>query len=437
MKTQSPWKSLGLLAGCLVALGAGSWWRDRIEMGPQAGESVIQATLGAPDESSGLVASLNAPVEGREAELFYQVLDMIEQYYVEPQSDPQKLAAGAVRGMIAHLADPYAMFMDKDQFAAYNRMLKGRGEGIGAELRLTYDDAALAKYRDLRRRVTEARRAGKEPPKEEFDVETLMPQLQVAAVLDGSSAAEAGMQQGDVIEKVGEQWVWSSRLTKELEALRDELQDPKTTEQRITEIRKTFDDRSENSIMPARALERLLAGKAGEELVVWRGAEGLKSAKLAKGETDIKPVIEGKEGIRINFIEGASSELASRVSKDGTLTLDLRNTPSGDVEQLQEVLRALLPAGNYGTLRNARLQKNSPFKVEGTGQKEWKFKLVTDKFTRGHVAILANALILSGQVTEVVGPKPAPTATLETLVKLQDGSGFLLPTGTYSTEVKA
>lgn len=437
MKSTSPWKSVALLAGCLVALGAGSWWRDRVEMGPQAGSAVVQATLGQPGRTSGLVASTESSVEGREAELFYSVQELVDQYFVQPQENPQTLAAGAVRGMIAHLADPYAMFMDADQFAAYNRMIQGSGEGIGAELRLVYDNKALEEYRDLRKRLTDARRTGKELPEVDFDVNKLMPQVQVVAVFPGSSADKAGMKPGDVIERVGAQWVWSSRLTKELEALRDELQNPKTSEARITEIRKTFDDRSDNSIMPARALERLLAGKEGEERVTWRGKKGVRTETLKKGSTPVKPVLEGPDGLQINFIRGTAAELVRRLGTESHLTIDLRNTPSGDVTELQNVIKALVPAGKYGAIRNGRQNLVKPFEVQGTGKKEWTFTLLTDEYTQGHVAILAHVLRLSGQVKEIIGPVPANSATLEKLVELPDGSGYLLPTGTFSAEVKA
>lgn len=433
---QSPWKPILLVAGTVVCAIGGSMWRDRIEMGPAAGQATLEAAVSVPNESSGLVASLDAPVKNREGDMFYQVLTLVDENFVDPIADKQKVAVGGVKGMIQHLADPYALFMDDKQLAAYSGALKGKLQGIGAELKLRYDEEGLKKYRVARQKYLELRRKGKAPEVVDIDVDALLPEVVVAAVIPGSGADKAGLKPGDVIDKINDQFIWSARANKELDALRDEIRKPGTTDARYAEIRKLFMERADKSIMPGRALDKLGVGTEGKAQVTWfvGGGTQLKSAPVNFGLVEFKLKADAEGFVTPYFTQDGIAEILNFKTQDGTLKLDLRNLPSGDMGYVDAMLKTLLPEGVYGTVRNQKQNKVTPFRVAGSGDPNLKFELKSDVNTKGHAAILAHALMKTGRA-KLIGPVPPKTAPIEELIKLSDGSGYLLPTGMYAAEV--
>ncbi len=63
---------------------------------------------------------------------FSQVLDIVEQYYVEDVKQP-KLIDGALKGMLQGL-DPHSTMMDKDEFKQMQETNVGKFSGIGVEI---------------------------------------------------------------------------------------------------------------------------------------------------------------------------------------------------------------------------------------------------------------------------------------------------------------
>lgn len=421
--------------GALGSLAAGSLWRDQVEKGAGATTNAVTAATIVPTQGSGLVASLEGNVNGKEADLFYQVQEVLEQNFVDGVKEPNKLASGAIRGMISHLSDPYAMFMDDKQFKAYQGVDAGNWEGIGAELRLKYNDAALEKYRRVRQKFVDERRAGRSPKlSEELDAASLLPEVRIVAVLPNSPAERAGLEPGDIITRINDQWVWSGPSNKVLDKLRDELMNPKTTEARATEIRKEFEDRVDKSIMPGRALDKLTVGKEGTLTLTWTTPEGkTQTSMVTRAETRLDPNALSGPPTPVTFMQGSAEAIQRAIQGQQEIKLDLRNVPSGSMERVREVLAVLLPNGTYGVNRNPGQKKEVPFAVQGTGDPSWRFEIYTDSETRGHAAILVNALLSTGRAT-VVGPKPPTTAPIEELIALPDGSGYLLPIGIYAQE---
>lgn len=63
---------------------------------------------------------------------FSQVLDIVEQYYVEDVKQPE-LIDGALKGMLQGL-DPHSVMMDKDEFKQMQETNVGKFSGIGVEI---------------------------------------------------------------------------------------------------------------------------------------------------------------------------------------------------------------------------------------------------------------------------------------------------------------
>src|SRR6185436_12074672 len=68
----------------------------------------------------------------RNLDLFVEVLDKVEQNYVEPV-DPEKLVKGSLDGMIGSL-DPFSQYLDAKEYGSLQDITTGSFSGIGVEV---------------------------------------------------------------------------------------------------------------------------------------------------------------------------------------------------------------------------------------------------------------------------------------------------------------
>lgn len=108
-------------------------------------------------------ASQAVPLD--EIRRYVTVFNAVRAAYVEPVSDTQ-LMQSAIRGLLLEL-DPHSSYLDAEQAAAFDEQSRGAYEGIGVEVQTLKDKV-----------------------------------LRVIAPIDGSPAAEAGVQAGDLIVAV-------------------------------------------------------------------------------------------------------------------------------------------------------------------------------------------------------------------------------------------
>src|SRR5579872_3196463 len=120
--------STWIVAGVAAVL-MGFQTRQRTDVG-----AIVASNSNAP--ISGLLASQSNDINVPAGDYFYELSQKLKQEYVEPVSDDQKLASGAIRGMVASLDDPDSIYMNKDEFNAYLNARVGKFEGIGADLEL-------------------------------------------------------------------------------------------------------------------------------------------------------------------------------------------------------------------------------------------------------------------------------------------------------------
>ncbi|PID31226.1 hypothetical protein CR983_02205 [Candidatus Saccharibacteria bacterium] len=116
----------------------------------------------------------DAQLSFRGAEEVYRLL----RTHYDGTLDTAKLEDGASRGLAAASGDPYTVFMDAEEAAAFDDQLDGRVSGIGAEIGL---------------------RGG---------------QPTILRLLDGSPAKSSGLKPGDTIVRVGEEETVDYDVTK-------------------------------------------------------------------------------------------------------------------------------------------------------------------------------------------------------------------------------
>ena len=118
-------------------------------------------------------------------------LDIKENYYQE--TDDEELINGAINGMIATLDDPYATYLTTDDSNSFDAQLQGSYEGIGIEIFNNED--------------------GK---------------IEILTVFENSSAADAGLQPGDIIIGINDEDV-SMQKTSDLVSKIAEMEDESFT----------------------------------------------------------------------------------------------------------------------------------------------------------------------------------------------------------------
>lgn len=393
----------------------GAVLRDRAEMG--------RNILDAPPRAS-IFASLDEDPTVPESDFFYELTQLVRREYVDSIEDDQKLAEGAVRGMINGLGDPNAEFLSKDQFAAFKNLQAGRYEGIGVELRLKYDDEQRKWLKDLDRLRTN--------PTAESPITTpgvLIPSLVVTSVAPGSSADKAGIRTGDTIVMVEGRKVLDSAVFREFQAVQAKVRKGEAKLTDLTSLRKRLVEDAKDAMSPGRARERLVIGTNGEIRLGWKSAGAIREATVAKRSLQVPAVTSAGDTISLKLFTGADKALAEALADRTAATLDLRNSTVGDFEAMRACLEVLAAPGPIGQLKADRQQKPRPLVVSRGDASPPKLKLLVDESTRGAAAIFASALVGRGQAT--LEGKPDPDAMELRVVELPTGAGYLLPIGRF------
>lgn len=397
---------LGLVA-CVAAWVVGSEVRTRQDIGA----SVVDATkLGLRS----IVASNDETRPIGEKEFFAQLAMLLEREYVDPVENEEKLAQGAVRGMVAGLLEPESRFMDKEAFEAWNSALDGKVEGLGADLGLQYDEALLAKARQTPRSV---------------DGLLLLPDLVVRSVYPGSPAEAVGLRPGDRIYRVEGKWVISSADVEEARRLRDRATKGQVPPAELAKARAEFQQKTRSAKLAAKARDELTAGVGRSfEIEFERSGKRLKASAVTARTP--RPAVRTKGGVvALQFVRGAGKALGAL--PDGPLTIDLRNSGQGDPGELVRCLEAVAPAGHYGVLAGKDGARPRPVTTE-KGRKRGPIRLIVDSTTYGVAEAFALALFDAGLA--VVEGKSAGRPNIVATAGLPDGSGYTLLTSRWMPE---
>jgi carboxyl-terminal processing protease len=398
-----------------IALPVGIALRDWRDVGtPTPTENVLNERT--------LVASTQ-PVAIPEADYFREVSALLKREYVDPVTDDQKLASGAVRGMIASLSDPNSIYMDKDAFRTALDQREGKFQGIGASFALVERGAA----NPLAPKTADGQPA--ESAEESLLTRVRVPRLMVVGLTPEGAAAKAGVRVGDLVYEIDQHWVANTDLLIRFQRAQKEFDAKKITLAQLNVIRKEVREKTERALMPLKAIDKLAQGKTGTIRVVWERDGMKRETTLAKALTTQVPngTLTGKSAV-LRFSAGAKDTLSSTLAS-GATTLDLRNGGDGDYKTMLECLPLVVPTGSYGGIETDRPEKPTPLTVKSGTKSPRSLTLLTDESTRGAGLIFAQVLQKSG-IGRISG-KQASDVFVRTTVALPDGSGYTLVTGRY------
>ena len=400
--------------GATASILAGIVMRDRVDVG---GANVAQGI-----EVAGLVASRESN-EVPEGDYFFEITNLLKRRYVEAISDERKLAVGAVRGMIASLADPDSLFMDRDAFRVHQEMRRGVFEGIGVQLELIYIEP-----------VSAGDRVSGQPVDPEAAIlgAIRIPKLTVVSVVPGGPADKAGVRIGDYVEYVDDHWIPNAETVASFRQMQRDFNAGKVKWEELSRVQKELSKRTKKTLMPLKAKDKLLVGTEGTVQVVWRRGDESRSTTIAKGTSTIPTFFEDDGVLQPRFVAGVAGQLKSAIQGKSTVVIDLRNNANGNYRAMRDSLEAVLPAGRYGSLTIGK--RTTPLEVKAANPAPPKMTLLVGAGTRGAAEAFAMAVVEAG-----VGKLQGKTAGHPVLVEdypLPDGSGYTLAIARFKAGAK-
>jgi carboxyl-terminal processing protease len=303
---------------------------------------------------------------------FTKVLNLVEQYYVE-EVDTKKLIYGAIKGMLKEL-DPHTNFMPPEIFKDFETETSGEFGGLGIEISVQNGI------------------------------------LTIISPIEDTPAWEAGIKAGDKVIAV------DGHSTKGL------------------------------SLVEA---SQLMRGKKGSKVVlriVRDNEEEPKDITIVRGSVKIKSVKytdleDGYAYIKItSFIENTAKDLEKSIDAhmkqhkklDG-LIIDMRRNPGGLLDQAVKVSDMFLKDGTIVST----IGRNKKDKEVSSATKKGRFTdfpiiILVNEYTASASEIVSGAL-QDNKRALIVGQRTFGKGSVQSVVKLGDGSGLKLTVARYYT----
>ena len=299
--------------------------------------------------------------------VYTEVLERIKLEYVE-EPDMKSVTLGAINGLLESV-DPFASYMNADQYRQYEKSEDSAKAGVGLILAKRYGYVA------------------------------------VVDVLPGSPAEKANIETGDLIENIGNVATRDMPLAYGEQLLRGEP----------------------NSTVEIGILR--LKNPEPQKLTLTRAAISYPdvTAKLLPGEVGYLHVTS----IAANRLDQARNKL-SELKREGAkyVVLDLRHCSTGDQANGIPLANLFLDKGQIATLKG---QKSATQEFDAKSADElWNGPLVviTDRATAGGAEIAAAALE-DDKRAQVVGERSYGDASLRKTIQMDDGGAVILSVAKY------
>jgi len=307
-------------------------------------------------------------------DLFGDIFERIRSQYVEPV-DEAKLIEAAINGMLTSL-DPHSSYLPPKDFTDMREQTSGEFGGLGIE-------------------VTQ----------EEGFVKVVSP-------IDGTPAAQAGIQSGDFITHVDGESVLGLNLDQAVELMRG----PVGSEILITVVREGVADPFEVSII--RDTIKLTAVRTRSE-----------------GQTVVLRVTTFNQQTYPNLEEGLKKAVAELggMDKVNGFVLDLRNNPGGLLNQAIKVSDAFLEKGEIVSTRGRSPEDGDRFNATPGDLTNGKPLVVLINGGSASASEIVAGALQDHRRAVVVGTKSFGKGSVQTVMPLRGRSAMRLTTARYYT----
>lgn len=308
-----------------------------------------------------------------ELQNFTKILNLVQQYYVD-EVDTKKLINGAIKGMLKEL-DPHTNYMSSDLFKDFESETSGEFGGLGIEISIQNEI------------------------------------LTIISPIEDTPAWNAGIKPGDRIVAIDQQSTKGFTLV-EASAL---LKGKRGSKIVLTVVR----DAQEKPI----------------DIVIVRGSVKIKSVKVANLE-------DGYMYVRLtSFIEHTSGDLekalatfkAKHNGKIEGLLLDLRRNPGGLLDQAIKVSDLFLKDGIIvSTIGRDPKNKEVTYASKKALYADIPIVVLINEFSASASEIVSGAL-QDNKRAVIVGERSFGKGSVQSVIKLGDGSGLKLTVARYYT----
>ncbi len=309
----------------------------------------------------------------QELQIFTKVLNLIQQYYVE-EVDTKKLLYGGIKGMLQEL-DPHTNFLPPDIYKEFETETSGEFGGLGIEITLQNDV------------------------------------LTVISPIEDTPAWQAGVKAGDRIVEINGESTKGLSLAEAAQKMRGKKGD----KVRMMIYREGFDK--------------------PKEFAVTRGVVKVKSVKYTNLE-------DGFGYIRLtSFIENSAPEMERVVKahvknnkENRGLIIDLRRNPGGLLDQAIRISDLFLDKGVIVSTigRNKTKDKEVVTARKDGSYTDFPIIVLINEYSASASEILAGALQDNHRAL-IMGQRSFGKGSVQSVVKLGDGSGLKLTVARYYT----
>lgn len=305
-------------------------------------------------------------------QLFAKVLNYVQQYYVE-EVDTKKLIYGGIKGMLKEL-DPHTNFLPPEIYKEFESETSGEFGGLGIEI--TLQDGILT----------------------------------VISPIEDTPAWEAGLKAGDKIVEV------NGESTKGL-SLVEAAQKMKGKKGSVVKLGIYRDGFESPQVFPIK-----------------RGTVRIRSVKY----TDMQ---DGYAYLRLtSFIENTAKDLKGfvkdHIKKHKALKgmiIDLRRNPGGLLDQAVQISDLFLETGTIvSTIGRNKKEKEVLYAKKPGTYENFPIVIIIDEYSASASEILAGAL-QDNKRALVMGQRSFGKGSVQSVVKLGDGSGLKLTVARYYT----
>ncbi|PZP60105.1 S41 family peptidase [Pseudoxanthomonas winnipegensis] len=334
----------------------------------QDGDDDAPAVPSSDDPDGTEAKTSEVPLD--EIRRFVSVFNAVKQAYVEPVDD-EKLMHSAIRGLLLDL-DPHSAYLDKEDAKDFDEQANGAYDGVGVEL-LAQPDGTL----------------------------------KVISPIDGTPAARAGLQSGDIIVAIDGKPLGG--LNDPMEPLRGKVGTQVTLTIVRDKVAKPFDKTlTRETIRVASVRSRLLEPGYGYIRI---------SAFQADTGADFQKAVDG---------------LKAKGPLKGVV-LDLRSNPGGLLTSAVQVADDLLDKGTIVTTRGRIAISDAKFDATpGDRLKGVPVVVLVDAGSASAAEVLAGALRDNDRV-RIIGSRTFGKGSVQTVLPLDNGDSVKLTTARYYT----
>jgi carboxyl-terminal processing protease len=307
-------------------------------------------------------------------DLFGDIFERIRAQYVEPV-DEKKLIEAAINGMLSSL-DPHSSYLPPEDAAKMREQTKGEFGGLGIEV--TMQDGTV----------------------------------KVVSPMDGTPAAEAGMQSGDFITAVDGQSLQGLTLDQAVEMMRG----PVGAEVTLTVVREGIDQPFDVKII--RDTIKMTAVRTRTE-----------------GQAVVLRISTFNEQTYPNLEDGLNKAVADAggIDKVNGFIIDLRNNPGGLLNQAIKVSDAFLNEGEIVSTRGRTPEDGERFNATPGDLANGKpIVLLINGGSASASEIVAGAL-QDHKRAVVIGTKSFGKGSVQTVMPLKNEGAMRLTTARYYT----